>query len=160
MFYRSSGPSPRADLRLARLVAFGAIAVGACHHDASAVTEDRDGGATGLSPGRPSARAPAGEARPATLHGLSASVDRSCADICERSRQLKCQRAGECEDNCRAMAMLTPCNETIGAFYRCLVRQPIANWECDDDGLAEIREGICDKEQADVASCAEEKMAR
>lgn len=56
------------------------------------------------------------------------------------------------------MALLTPCNDAMAAFYRCLLRQPEKNWECSDDGVAAIREGYCEKEQKHAVGCMQAKM--
>ncbi len=57
-----------------------------------------------------------------------------------------------------AMASVTPCSEAFLSFYGCLVTQPPKNWECGDDGVAAIRDGFCDPEQARAAKCMEAKM--
>jgi hypothetical protein len=56
------------------------------------------------------------------------------------------------------MASLTPCQEPFSGFYRCLAGKPDSNWECSEDGVASIREGLCDKEQGQVVACMEAKM--
>jgi hypothetical protein len=43
------------------------------------------------------------------------------------------------------------------AFYQCLVPQPIKNWECDEEGVAAIKPGICDKEQERAIQCMQAK---
>jgi hypothetical protein len=91
----------------------------------------------------------------AKLASVSVGVNQVCADICSRSHQLKCQHADQCENNCRAMGLLSPCSEAISGLYRCLVQQPLQRWECDDDGVAAIREGYCDSEQGQVVACIE-----
>jgi hypothetical protein len=83
---------------------------------------------------------------------------RQCKQICDRSRELKCSHAGECEPNCVASAANTPCKEQFLAFYGCLSGQPLQNFRCEEDGVAAIREGFCDKEQAATAACMELKM--
>jgi hypothetical protein len=90
---------------------------------------------------------------------VSAEVERACVDICGRSHELNCSRAGECQPHCMAMGSLTPCSATMMSFYGCLVGQPTKNWECGDDGVAAIRSGFCDSEQAKVVRCMEEKMS-
>jgi len=82
----------------------------------------------------------------------------TCAKICNRSRDLKCQHADRCLTNCLGMASLTPCSPSISAFFACLVKEPSSHWECDDDGVAAIREGFCDATQAAALACMEAKM--
>lgn len=92
------------------------------------------------------------------LSPVLAGVQRSCNDICERSRELHCKNASECMKHCMGMGSLTPCAESMTSFYKCLVGQPAKNWECDEDGIAAIREGFCDKEQESAVACMEAKM--
>ena len=57
------------------------------------------------------------------------------------------------------MASVTPCSEPMTAFYDCLVRQPASHWRCDSEsGIAQIREGFCEKEQQQTVTCMEAKM--
>jgi hypothetical protein len=84
-------------------------------------------------------------------------VESACSSICERSRVLRCQRADDCMPNCVGAASGTPCNPEFQAFYRCLVPQPIKNWECAEDGVAAIKPGFCEKEQENSVRCMEAK---
>ena len=82
-----------------------------------------------------------------------------CNDICNRTRPLKCKQADECLSNCIGMgSSLTPCQQPINAFLRCLMAQPVENWECGEDDVAAVRIGFCDKEQEAVADCMNSKM--
>jgi hypothetical protein len=84
-------------------------------------------------------------------------VESLCSSICERSRVLRCPRADDCMLNCVGSASGTPCNAEFQAFYRCLVPQPIKNWECAEDGVAAIKSGFCEKEQENAVRCMETK---
>jgi hypothetical protein len=86
------------------------------------------------------------------------SLERSCREICDRSRRLNCENVAKCMPNCLAMGSLTPCTEQISAFYRCLVGEPLQHWDCAPDGVAAIRNGFCDREQGATAACMEAKM--
>jgi hypothetical protein len=57
------------------------------------------------------------------------------------------------------MASLTPCKKEISSFYDCLLRQPLQNWECALDGVAAIRDGLCNAQQEESLRCMEAKMA-
>jgi hypothetical protein len=57
------------------------------------------------------------------------------------------------------MATVTPCSSQMGAFYQCLLAQPLGNWECDEEGMAAIREGFCDQEQEATVRCMDDKLA-
>lgn len=89
---------------------------------------------------------------------VSPALERSCREICDRSRELKCEHAAKCMPNCMAGASMTPCNEPMATFYRCLVQQPVQNWQCGRDGVAAIRDGFCDREQGEAVACMQSKM--
>lgn len=89
---------------------------------------------------------------------VAPEVEQQCARICDRSRQLKCKRAADCQGNCVAMATVTPCSASMKEFYRCLAAEPLAHWECIEDGVAAIREGYCDEQQGQTVACMEAKM--
>jgi hypothetical protein len=44
------------------------------------------------------------------------------------------------------------CNTQLLAFMACASHQAADKWECDD-GVPSLKDGICDTEQARVASC-------
>jgi hypothetical protein len=86
------------------------------------------------------------------------SLERTCRQICTRSQQLSCQKSEQCLPNCLAMGSQTPCTDQMLAFFRCLVAQPLANWECAPDGVAAIRDGFCMEEQGKTVACVQAKM--
>lgn len=86
-----------------------------------------------------------------------AELNDTCTRICDRSQVLKCKNADQCLVNCIGAASGTPCNAEFLAFYGCLVPQPIANWECDEDGVAAIKPGLCDREQQRAIDCMKAK---
>lgn len=89
---------------------------------------------------------------------VSAEAKASCSAVCERSKQLKCKNTDECLPNCLAMVSLTPCTKEISAMLDCTLREPIARWECAEDGVGAIRDGYCDEEQGKAVTCMEQKM--
>lgn len=108
------------------------------------------------------ARVAASAARPAPVQParitIPAAVQDTCRSICQRSTELKCKNAGQCAANCVGMASLTPCSQPVSAMFSCLLREPLAHWSCAEDGVAAIREGYCDSEQAQAVACMEAKM--
>jgi hypothetical protein len=106
-----------------------------------------------------SAAPPAAPPPNASANAELRAVAEACSSICERSRTLECEHADECVANCLGAAAGTPCSSEFSAFYGCLLPQPIKAWECADDGVAAIREGICDAEQERVLRCMERKTA-
>ena len=89
---------------------------------------------------------------------VSPDIERSCRQICDRSRRLQCANTDKCMPNCLAMAQATPCSSEMRSLYECLKGQPIQNWECAPDGVAAIREGFCDGEQGRTVACMQAKM--
>jgi hypothetical protein len=85
----------------------------------------------------------------------ASELAQTCRDICQNSRRLNCKHADECPTNCFGMGSIPSCQAQFAAFYRCLVAQPSQNWRCDDDGVASIREGFCDREQQQAIECVE-----
>ena len=87
----------------------------------------------------------------------AAEIEKTCTSICERSRTLKCANVAECQPNCVAMAVGTPCSDEFMRFYACLVREPVEHWECSEDGIAAIKDGFCENEQKAAIQCMEAK---
>ncbi len=83
-----------------------------------------------------------------------------CDDICQISKPLGCKNAAECNPHCQSMAALPVCGAEVDGLFGCLIRQPIKNWECDEDGIGAIRDPFCGKEQAALAACAETNLRR
>jgi hypothetical protein len=86
------------------------------------------------------------------------AVESACAQICNRSQQIHCANTTDCGQNCVAMAVLTPCGQEMQRFYHCLVGQPLANWECAEDGVGAVKQGFCDDEQRQAVDCMQAKM--
>jgi hypothetical protein len=122
--------------------------------------ESSDGAAPVPPPTPPSPSAESGAPASDEHVKIAPDVARACVNICQRSQDLACPKAAECQPHCIGMGSLTPCSKEIMALYRCLVDQPVKNWECGSDGVAAIRPGFCDPEQAEVVQCMERKMRR
>jgi hypothetical protein len=110
------------------------------------------------SAGAPPAASAANPAPVAARVEVPTSLERSCREICDRSRRLKCENTAECMPNCLAMGSLTPCTDKMTVFFHCLVEQPLQNWECSPDGVAAVRPGFCENEQASAVGCMETHM--
>lgn len=101
----------------------------------------------------------ASAASAAPLVPADATTRAQCANICERSNTLHCKQASECLPNCLAMQAATPCGVPFSAFYACLVREPTSHYQCDEQsGVAQIKDGFCEKEQQVAYQCMAEKM--
>lgn len=82
-------------------------------------------------------------------------LERTCTKICQRSLDLKCEHGADCIPSCLSMASVADCSASFLAFYRCLEQEPLEHWRCDQDGIAAIREGFCDREQESAVGCIE-----
>ena len=90
----------------------------------------------------------------------SASAVANCEKICSRSRELGCVRAADCMEGCLEMASIEPCIASFEKLYSCLAGEPVAHWECAEDGIGAIREGYCEREQAAAAGCVEAQTSK
>jgi hypothetical protein len=97
-------------------------------------------------------------APPSTRVQVPESARDACRSVCERSKQLKCAHTDECLTNCMGMATLTPCSAEFSKLFPCWLHEPVEHWECGEDGVGAIRDGYCDKEQAEAVACMEKKM--
>ena len=80
---------------------------------------------------------------------------RKCEEICRIPMPLHCSHQEECVSGCESMAMGPICKAEVNRMYDCLLRQPVQNWECDENGVGAIRDPFCDKEQAAAVKCIE-----
>ena len=92
---------------------------------------------------------PAAAATPATK---APGVD-PCVTVCERSKELKCRAVAECPQRCAESRNVAACNSEMSAVLQCVIREPVGHWECGEDGLASIKDGYCDAEQAAFMAC-------
>jgi len=76
-----------------------------------------------------------------------------CKSICRRSEPLRCKNGQECMLRCESMAGSPVCSVQVQDLFKCLLRQPTVNWECDEDGIGAIRDPYCDKEQSKLVAC-------
>jgi hypothetical protein len=79
----------------------------------------------------------------------------SCATICEVTRPLACTKTADCVASCREMQGVTACKGEMASLLRCFAREPIAHWECNAEGEAALKNGICNAEQRLLVTCAQ-----
>jgi hypothetical protein len=51
------------------------------------------------------------------------------------------------------MQSASTCQRELAATFGCFAKEPVAHWECDEEGNVAIREGYCDAEQGAFAAC-------
>lgn len=57
------------------------------------------------------------------------------------------------------MREIDGCGQEMSAALDCFARQPLAHWECNDDGDAAIKDGFCNDPQQRVADCLQKSAA-
>lgn len=77
-----------------------------------------------------------------------------CEHVCAHTAQLACSAHAACAASCAEMhSSVQACAPRLEAFLRCLLSRPLTDFECDDDGVASVKDGPCDHEQGAVAQC-------
>jgi hypothetical protein len=51
------------------------------------------------------------------------------------------------------------CSDALRVALRCFAAQPLSRWECGDEGMANVKDGTCDAEQARYAQCITSAIA-
>jgi hypothetical protein len=92
--------------------------------------------------------------------GASASGN-YCMKGCALSAMLNCPNdvASTCMSDCQSavalIAALAPnCVPQVEAALTCVANRPLSDWECDAEGEAGARDGVCAAEEAAVQACA------
>jgi hypothetical protein len=109
------------------------------------------------APEVPAHLAPAAEAPPSAPAG-KLRADSPCAAICARSTELRCSRASECEAVCAASMADELCVAEMAAATACMLKEPAKNWECNEEGVASIKDGFCMEQQGQAATCLTGKL--
>jgi len=123
------------------LLIFGVLALG--------LSSGCEGRSEASAVSKPSVAAPA--AAPAPV--AAASPASPCGRLCAHATELKCRAASACPAACSEMYEQPTCQNEMRAALACFVTHPVTDWECDDDGMAAVKSGICDEEQSSVVRC-------
>jgi hypothetical protein len=100
----------------------------------------------------PFAPAPASSPSP-SVTPLSGAQLALCSRLCERGSALHCRvDVATCREACQS-SLEPPCDTELAATLECVTHEPLAHWECSDEGLPVIRAGYCDAQQGKVVSC-------
>jgi hypothetical protein len=137
---------------------FGAGAAAACSKEprkAPAVSAGSAPSAATLAPA-PSAAQPSEKESAAT----GSAAGEPCKVVCSRSRELGCPNQQGCEKACAEMLSMPVCKDELVASLRCFGTHPASGWECGEDGLASIKDGLCNPEQARFVACFEAMAPR
>jgi hypothetical protein len=80
----------------------------------------------------------------------------TCLANCEqRAKELRCQHAHECKEECEDLRKRTVCRAELDAFEACFLRLPKDQWYCDDG--KPVPKG-CPKERSAVESCLQDAL--
>jgi hypothetical protein len=140
-------------VRLPRLFAFAFFALSACE-GRSETTRSASESATAqqaLVEATATSRGP-GDRAPAALAGDGSN---HCTRVCELTRELDCPGQAGCVQACTRASTVPFCQEQLTEVFECMTAQSVDAWLCGDAGLAEIRQGYCDAEQAAFVRCAQ-----
>jgi hypothetical protein len=78
----------------------------------------------------------------------------ACLTICQRSKDLNCKKSQEqCLAACKEMHEVPICKNEMKAVMDCMISEPPAHWECNEEDIAAIKEGVCDDEQGGFMAC-------
>lgn len=105
-----------------------------------------------------SAASPARDLRNA--HAPAPDGANECERLCQISQPLGCKRGKECRTQCQSMASSPICRPEIERLFKCLLLEPTAHWECDEEGIGAIRDPYCGHEQSAVFRCFERHPPR
>ena len=104
------------------------------------------------------AAAAATTAAPSAATVTPAPAQELCRVPCQRGSELGCKNASLCAARCAEMANGQLCQEEMRSVLACITREPSSNWECDEEGLAAIREGYCEREQQGFLDCVQRQL--
>jgi hypothetical protein len=83
-----------------------------------------------------------------------------CMKGCALSAMLNCPNdvASTCMADCQSVVTLVGaiapnCLPQVEAALTCVANRPLSDWECDAEGQAGARDGVCAAEEAAVQSC-------
>lgn len=87
--------------------------------------------------------------------GGGESIPVSCQKACATAASLSCpnEDVAACRSDCEQAGALPMCQAEARAAVRCAAARPASDWECDEDGEAELKDGICEEEGEVLFSC-------
>lgn len=110
----------------------------------------------------PPAAGPTRAAAEERVAGAKVAPVGTCEGMCERTVSLGCGSRDACMANCVSMleAEADLCAEHMQAFLACALSRPSGDWECTQDKVAAVKDGVCDKEQNAFVTCAQQAAVR
>ena len=84
------------------------------------------------------------------------SIQALCQDACNTAAGLSCpnEDAATCVSDCELGGdLLEACQATAQAALECVSERPASDWECDADGEADLKDGICEAEGSALLAC-------
>jgi hypothetical protein len=89
-----------------------------------------------------------------TAAGPSSSADDRCTPNCElRAKELGCRQPEGCQHACTLLHEAKHCSTQLQAFMRCFLKEPKDHWQCDPEGIPEVKEDFCEGERGNVMDC-------
>jgi hypothetical protein len=91
---------------------------------------------------------------PAPTSAAELASNALCLAVCGKAAGLNCSSPEDCSSGCQEMLSVPNCKTVMVAFLECLSKEPLEHWECDGEAhIPAIRDGYCEAQQHDVASC-------
>jgi hypothetical protein len=87
-------------------------------------------------------------------NGTGSGLVADCQKVCAATAPLKCPKAEpDCMASCQNATDVPPkCKAQFEALMHCSAMHPTADWECDMDGVASLKNG-CDAEALAIVAC-------
>jgi hypothetical protein len=77
-----------------------------------------------------------------------------CLPLCEATaKALHCAHPGDCKLSCTQLHETPVCVPEFKEFETCFLEEPPEHWECDDNGVPALKEGVCGPQRAGVLAC-------
>jgi hypothetical protein len=78
-----------------------------------------------------------------------------CAKSCAAAQGANCPNQDEsaCKTECEAMLSMSTCQSENRALIQCSANKSASDFECDSDGEAALKAGVCDAQATAAATC-------
>lgn len=87
--------------------------------------------------------------------GSSGGSGDLCTKLCAALKAVNCPNDDEsaCKTECNDMLDLPICQEENRALLECTIGRPSSDFECDDSGEADLKDGVCGAELTAMEAC-------
>jgi hypothetical protein len=118
-------------------------AIAACNDDGGSSSDAGSGGMAGMAGAGSGGQGAAGDASNTT----------PCPMVCAIAESLDCPNETKCLVSCNGLYDAAQCRSELRAFIDCSVERPASDWECNEEGEADLKAGICQAQLDAVETC-------